>query len=215
MRVRGSLAGHLPLHQLRVDDATGTEAVDASNSSQLRTGGQAEAEILTAEIPPRQFAAVHRSRGLPMTPIDLKQQFGARYRVTYEESYFADRTRQTVADPWLMVIPCAAGHIFPWDHRLAYSANRRGPVASRVAALPGAEIVQDGDDGQNIAFPVEQFDAVAEIVRPRRRRRLSAEHREKLREAGKQFRFSPGSKRTPEAENGVSGGPVESEAVRA
>ena len=48
------------------------------------------------------------------TCINLKKRFGGRYRVEYEESYHADRGENArTEDPWLMVIPCQRGHIYP------------------------------------------------------------------------------------------------------
>ena len=47
--------------------------------------------------------------------IDLKGRFGSRYRVEYEESYEAQyRPGARTRDPWLMIIPCRFGHIFPY-----------------------------------------------------------------------------------------------------
>ncbi len=57
---------------------------------------------------------------------------------------------------------------------------------------------QDGDDGVNAVFPVAHFDIVAEIMRPKRRRRLTPELRVAAVERLKQYRY-PAAKR-PENE---------------
>jgi hypothetical protein len=121
------------------------------------------------------------------TCINLKERFGQRCRVLYEESRTAEHgSRSHVADPWLLVIPCRHGHIYPHGgDQLAASTNNRGAIAKRLAALPCVRVVQDGDDGINVVFHVDDFPAVAAIMKPKRLRRLSAEHRAKLAEAGR------------------------------
>ena len=109
-----------------------------------------------------------------MECVNLKQEFGDRYKVEYEESYYTERTRRTVEDPWLMIIPCQHGHICPWgDSLLAACTNFAGRIAKRVRELSFVTVAQDGDDGINATFDVKHFDEVAEIMKPRRRRRLS------------------------------------------
>ena len=47
--------------------------------------------------------------------INLKEMFGDRYKVTYEESYYADHGETAYKeDPWLMILLCQHGHICPW-----------------------------------------------------------------------------------------------------
>jgi hypothetical protein len=97
-------------------------------------------------------------------------------------------------DPWLLVIPCQFGHIYPHSAtHLGFASNGCGQVAKTVAALPGATITQDGSDGMNITFPVELFDQVAALVKPRRKRQLTPEQRAKLIEAGKAFQKKSGA----------------------
>lgn len=48
-----------------------------------------------------------------------------------------------------------------------------------MAELPFATVTQDGDDGMNIVFAACHFEEVAQIVKPKRRRRLSEEQRAK------------------------------------
>lgn len=121
--------------------------------------------------------------------IDLKECFGRRYRVRYEDSYYAEygqgaRTR----DPWLMIIPCQLGHISPHggDELLACTNRQRPITAKRLLALPGARAVQDGEDGITVAFPASLFDQVAKIMKARRRRQLTPEQRERLAKIGRE-----------------------------
>ena len=134
---------------------------------------------------------------MTLTCINLRERFGDAYRIRHEESYAAERSEFRAAEePWLQIIPCRHGHIYPWsDTLLAVSTNRRGPVAGRIRELPFVAVVQDGSDGINATFPVEAFDQVAAIVRPKRRRRLTPEHRAAATERLRRFQFSAARKR--------------------
>lgn len=102
-----------------------------------------------------------------MECINLKRQFGDRYRVAHEES-----RRGRLIDPWLMIIPCGHGHICPWGgSNLAACTDRPGQIVGRLKRLDFTTVVQDGDDGANITFDAEYFEVVAEIMRPRKRAR--------------------------------------------
>ena len=129
-----------------------------------------------------------------MKCINLKERFGDRYKVEYEESYDAEHSEHGRAeDPWLMLTPCRHGFICPWGaENLAACTKTAGSVAKRLKALPFTTVIQDGDDGANVMFHVKHFDAVARIMKPCKRRRLSAEHRARLAEAGAKSRFTHG-----------------------
>lgn len=121
------------------------------------------------------------------TCINLRERFGERYRVTLEPP------AKTWHDPWYHLIVCQHGHIYPHGgDLLGFASARRGPVANRVAALPYAQVTQDADDGMNITFPVEHFDEVAAIVKPRLRRRLSEQQRAACTERLRQYQLTPG-----------------------
>ena len=130
-----------------------------------------------------------------MDCINLKDRFGGRYRVVYEESYFAEHGQTARADdPWLQVLLCQHGHIYPHGGELlAAATDKRGGIAKKLAALDCTTVVQDGSDGANVVFPVEHFDEVARIMKARKRRRLSPEHRRKLTEAAAKYRLTRGS----------------------
>jgi hypothetical protein len=56
-------------------------------------------------------------------------------------------------------------------------------------ATPDLEVQQDAADGVTVAFPAERLPEVAEVLRLRRRRRLSPEARAKLAALGTATRF--------------------------
>jgi hypothetical protein len=123
-----------------------------------------------------------------VTPcIDLKKQFGSCYRIKFEEGYVAERGQKGRSyDPWLVILLCQHGHIYPHGRGLlGASTNYRGSIAKRLSALPCVRVIQDGDDGINVVFRLEDFHAVADLLKPKRRRQLSAEHRQRLADMGK------------------------------
>ncbi len=126
--------------------------------------------------------------------IDLEQQFGHRFRVEYGPSYYAQYgERARVNDPWLKIIPCRNGHIYPHGGKLlAASTNNRGPVAKRLMALPCTTVWQDGDDGVTVLFDVADFDKVAALMHPRRRRTATPRMRAHLERIGRKTRFRHG-----------------------
>jgi hypothetical protein len=125
--------------------------------------------------------------------IDLKERFGRRYRVEYEESYYAEYGPNVhTHDPWYMILPCQKGHIFPHgDNLLGVATNSRGPVVKRLQAIRGLRILQDGDDGINAVFLVDVFEDVAKVMNPRRRRRLSPEQKAQAVARLRKHQFSP------------------------
>ena len=127
--------------------------------------------------------------------IDLTERFGNRFKVEYEESYYAQYgAHARVDDHWLKILPCRAGHICPWGGtKLAAVTDRLGAVVRKLAALPGAKLHQHGSDGAIILFDVACFPEVAKVMRPIRRRRMSPEQRARLSEAGAKYRFGHGA----------------------
>jgi hypothetical protein len=98
--------------------------------------------------------------------INLKKRFGKKYRIVWDES-----RQKREDDPWFMQIPCLRGHIYPHGgDRLGFASNSRGPSLNVLKAIPGVEVEQDGTDGANLSFPVDIFDQIAKLVRPRQKR---------------------------------------------
>jgi len=125
--------------------------------------------------------------------IDLKRHFGDQYRVEFEDSYYADHgERARTEDPWLMVVLCQNGHIYPHSHsQLGASTDRCGKTANQLKRLACTTVTQDGSDGVNVIFEVTDFEKVAEIMKPRRRRRQTPEQRQASIERLAKYRFTP------------------------
>ncbi len=58
--------------------------------------------------------------------------------------------------------------------------------------LAPSPTVQCGDDGWNVVFDADQFDQVAQLVKPCRRRQITEAERERLADRGRQARFLGG-----------------------
>ncbi len=105
-------------------------------------------------------------------PIDIRATAGKRYRVEYEQSRLG-----RVEDGWLLTIPCTRGHIYPHSSELLGVATDSRSAGLAIAKLPGVTVLQEGVDGFNLVFPPKLLPKVAKIVRPKRRRQLSAVQR--------------------------------------
>ncbi len=146
--------------------------------------------------------------------INLKEQFGRRFRVEHEESYVAEHGENAFRDdPWLQIIPCRYGHIFPHgDDTLAVSVDGHPNVAGKIRRLACCRIHQDGDFGELTAlFNLADFDRVARIMHPRRRRQVSDEERDRLRAMGFQKGRDGHVDAQPTARTCVSRSPADSE----
>lgn len=122
--------------------------------------------------------------------VDLRATFGRQYRIELEESYWAEKPEYRADQAaWLMIIPCRFGHIYPFGGSTlaawTYSPSRR----RRLAGLACCRIHQEGDREITALFDVADFARVAAALRPRRRRRLSAEQRAASVERLVAFRF--------------------------
>ena len=134
------------------------------------------------------------------TCVNLKELFGDRFKIDVDESYYAERPEfRREEEPWLTHVVCQHGHIGVWgDDLLVASTRTPGPVATKLKALPFAQTAQDGSDGVNVVFPVEHFEEVAEIMKPRKRRRLSAEQRAANIERLAKYQFPSARQNAPE-----------------
>jgi len=123
-----------------------------------------------------------------VNPIDLKSIAAGRFRIALDEAALAEPGGKK--DPWYQVIPCRNGQIYPYSDKLlavhvnGYAARRR------LADIAGLSQHNWSDDGEAIfIFPLDLFEKVAEIVKPRRKRKLSESHRKALLESSRDNRF--------------------------
>jgi hypothetical protein len=103
---------------------------------------------------------------MPSCP-NLKSQFGARFQVSHDPAALTPAEKK---DPWLQTIPCRFGVIYPFgEGLLAVEVDHHPKTATRLAGIPGVRLHQDGDREKTFLIPVELFEEVARVVRPRRK----------------------------------------------
>lgn len=127
---------------------------------------------------------------------NLEEIAGNKYRLGWDASRVGKER-----DKWLRLIPCAKGaHIYPHGpDELGVSIEGRKSGTVRKLKAIGCIVTQLGDDGANLIFPVSSFDAVAEIVKPIRRIRVSAERRAALAISARNLRLKAPKKAQTEA----------------
>jgi hypothetical protein len=125
-----------------------------------------------------------------MTPPNLENLFGNRFRVTY------DTAVESRNDPWMMQIACRGEGITIYSHgeaTLAIEVNERPGVVRKLRTM-GLAVHQDGEREVTFLFPVSRFEEVAAVVNPRRRRVLTEEQRNRLVAIGTGHRYVSASK---------------------
>jgi hypothetical protein len=115
--------------------------------------------------------------------VSLLECYGDKYRVGYDPIYDAKGKHHATRDPWYMVLRCRFGVIYPAGGDVLAAEVLHHPKAAKLLrALRGVTLFTEGDDGVTFRFPAALFGEVAEVLRPRKRRRLSEEQREACRE---------------------------------
>ena len=115
--------------------------------------------------------------------INLLEQYGDEFKVGFDPAYSAAGVPRSKLDPHYMRIECQKGIIFPHnDTRLTAEVEGRQVTRTRLRNLDCTTVIQDGDEFVAVTFDIQDFESVAAVMRPRRRRQVSAEQREKSRE---------------------------------
>lgn len=106
--------------------------------------------------------------------IDLKKSYGAEYKVTWDEA--ANIHGQSAEDRrWLPQIPAKYGHIYIHGRNVLGACARGRIIVGKLAARADVRVHKRGDAEVTVVFPPDLFPAVAALLKPRKRRRLSAE----------------------------------------
>jgi hypothetical protein len=108
--------------------------------------------------------------------VDLASRHG--YRLALDESAELDRDQESRA--WYRRIPAKYGFIAPHSSTepSAFCSARR--LFARLEAIPGVRPHQVGDKEASFIFPPDQLDAVAEVLKAKRKRRVSDAERARL-----------------------------------
>jgi hypothetical protein len=132
--------------------------------------------------------------------INLLERFGSEFKVGFDEANDHRGVPRRCLDPWMMTLVCKRGLIYPQGgSRLAAEVDNHPGAARQLAAIPGVTLTQDGTTERTFVFDIELFPAVAAVLQPRRRRRMSEAQRTRLREAGAGTRFRHGVQVRPDA----------------
>jgi len=122
-----------------------------------------------------------------MKPINLKTLYSKTYKIVKDESAGDGPLGQ--CDPRLYIIPCKYGEIYPHSNKLlSIMAVAKREIIPKLKKL-GLVVHQDGDGEAVLLFPPERMKEVAKIVKPRTKRQISPEARNRLVEVGREHQF--------------------------
>jgi hypothetical protein len=118
------------------------------------------------------------------------------YKITLEESWHHERPEVRTQDRiWYEMVSCRGGAFIalyslePLTFQL-WTPRPKNAKAIWEAVRDGEKVHADFMDGEAVIyFPMEALPTVANLAGAKRRRRLTEEHKAKLREAGKAHRF--------------------------
>ncbi len=127
-----------------------------------------------------------------MHPIDLKNVSAGRFKLSLDPA--ADREPSGKKDPWYQAIPCKHGQVYPYSDALL-AVHVKGYAARRkLADIDGPIQYNWSDDGEAVfLFPPALFEQVAEIIRPKRKRRLGEAQRRAAADRLRAYHFRPNS----------------------
>ncbi len=130
--------------------------------------------------------------------VDLKATFGNRYRYEWDAAYWAERSVfRAVEAPWLTIIPCKFGKIYPHGGRkLAAYCNAGGAKRKELETLPSVQVVQGGGADCPeviVTFDVAEIEQMAQVLKPRRPRQYLAKTKARLK--GRLARVRPRPRR--------------------
>lgn len=114
--------------------------------------------------------------------INLKEQFGETFKIEYEDEH----NGKEINHEFYQLIPCKFGSIHPWDDQLFSAYCNAKKVSHRLrkeidsGMWADFKVIAQGDSELRFTFPVNRIEEVAEILKAKRKRRLSLEHKEKL-----------------------------------
>ena len=127
-----------------------------------------------------------------MNCINLQQQFGTRYRVTFDAAYSPKHVPRNKLDPCMMLIPCQRGIIYSHGgDLLTVEVEGRRVTANRLRQLDCTTTCQEGASVLAVTVQAADVAEVAAIVKPKRRRQVSDAERQRLASIGFQQTAQP------------------------
>lgn len=122
-----------------------------------------------------------------MTPtcVNLKDTFGSQFRIIYDPVSGPKPSK----DPWMMMIPCKYGEIYPHGGTRLTFECRSGKIIGQLRRHPKFTIKQDGDGEASFLFEADDLPLLEDELQPKKRRVVSEAQRERLAEMGARTRF--------------------------
>jgi hypothetical protein len=120
--------------------------------------------------------------------LNLRNLFGEEYRITFDPAYNSAQVPREKLDPWYMQIRGKGKGvtIYPFGgSKLCVECDNRPGIVKQLVAL-GLLVWQDGSTDKTFQFDLAEFEQVAAIVQPRKRRQMTPEQRAKLAERGRE-----------------------------
>jgi len=115
---------------------------------------------------------------------NLEETYGHKYRIDYER-YINGKIVGRSPEYQQLMSKRGCVYVHSPTH-LGFATDVRRNVFDKP---PEMQLVQDGDDGQNYIFKIEDFDKLATIMELRRRRNLSESEKNRLRNIGEDSQF--------------------------
>ncbi len=132
--------------------------------------------------------------------IDLKKQYGKKYKIYMDEAWQAESSLSNpdkMKDkPWYYELRGKYGKVYLYSDKnniLAVHVNSN--VISRRIERENQDIFSlylKTSEGSIFLFDQEHTEFVAKLIKAKRKKQLSAQHKAKLIESGRAFRFSTG-----------------------
>lgn len=122
--------------------------------------------------------------------IDLKEQYGKRYRVTLDESWDVERDKKAVDRPWYDEIGGRRGWCYLQNRSvLAIELNNRIFTANKDKLSFPYVHVRGGGETQKLFVDEKHIDKAISLILPRKRKQLSEDQKRQLSERLTKFRF--------------------------
>jgi len=149
------------------------------------------------------------------TCISLAERFGHQYRIGWEAEGATKGLWPREEWPWLMEIVCRYGRVAPYGGELLRATTTHRRIGAVLRGLP-CVLYAKGEDEVVVRFHVDHLDAVLAVLKPSRRRQVTAVERKRLAQIGATFRFGQvdgieseqTAPRTAERERGRTGAPI-------
>jgi hypothetical protein len=146
--------------------------------------------------------------------IDLMKIGGKKYRIRREPGPHTPQRSNAADMAWYWELLCKHGFVYPYSktHLAAYTGKPRIRIKlAALAAEHGMEVVQYGDTECVVLFTTKQFGKIAALLQVRKRKQLSEEQKEVLRQRMAALHAARGEAEVEYSEDEDTGGEDDSD----